>query len=181
MASPTQWTWVWANSRRWWRTEKPGVLQSMGSQRVGSNWATEQQQKYFISKQSEWIIQNNTRLESFGDYGLLAHHFISGKERVWVTNWNNVSGFVSIGILWVVPRAYRGKGRHFQCHTLCTYSLRFSPKQLSQQKTQKLGQAELALLTGTKSPHPMTFSKSGRARCHSQKGYLHGCAPAVSW
>ena len=32
--SPTQWTWIWANSRRWWRTEKPGVLQFMGSQRV---------------------------------------------------------------------------------------------------------------------------------------------------
>ena len=31
MASPTQWTWVWANSGRWWRTGKPGVLQSMGS------------------------------------------------------------------------------------------------------------------------------------------------------
>ena len=35
VASPTQWTRVWANSRRWWRTGKPGVLQSMGSQRVG--------------------------------------------------------------------------------------------------------------------------------------------------
>ena len=30
MASPTQWTWVWASSGRWWRTGKPGVLQSMG-------------------------------------------------------------------------------------------------------------------------------------------------------
>ena len=30
MASWTQWTWVWASSRRWWRTGKPGVLQSMG-------------------------------------------------------------------------------------------------------------------------------------------------------
>ena len=29
MASPTQWTWVWASSGRWWRTGKPGVLQSM--------------------------------------------------------------------------------------------------------------------------------------------------------
>jgi len=28
MASPTRWTWVWANSERWWRTGKPGVLQS---------------------------------------------------------------------------------------------------------------------------------------------------------
>ena len=42
MASPTQWTWVWAISRRWWSTGKPGVLQSMGSQRVRHDWATEQ-------------------------------------------------------------------------------------------------------------------------------------------
>ena len=45
MASPTQWTWVWANSRRWWRTGKPGMLHSMRSQRVGHNWAAEQQQQ----------------------------------------------------------------------------------------------------------------------------------------
>ena len=39
MAS-TQWTWVWISSRSWWWTGKPGVLQSMGSQRVRhlSNW-----------------------------------------------------------------------------------------------------------------------------------------------
>ena len=41
MASPTWWTWVWVASRSWWWTGKPGVLQSMGSQRVGHNWATE--------------------------------------------------------------------------------------------------------------------------------------------
>ena len=41
MASLTQWTWVWVSSRSWWWTGKPGVLQSMGSQRVGHNWATE--------------------------------------------------------------------------------------------------------------------------------------------
>ena len=41
MASPTQWTWVWAISRSWWWTGKPGVLQSMGSQKVGHNWASE--------------------------------------------------------------------------------------------------------------------------------------------
>ena len=39
MASPTQWTWVWASSRRWWRTGKPGALQSMGPQKVEHNWA----------------------------------------------------------------------------------------------------------------------------------------------
>ena len=32
MALPTPWTWVWVNSRSWWRTGRPGVLQSMGSQ-----------------------------------------------------------------------------------------------------------------------------------------------------
>ena len=31
MASPIQWTWVWVNSRSWWWTERPGVLQSMES------------------------------------------------------------------------------------------------------------------------------------------------------
>ena len=33
MASSIQWTWVWANSGIWWRTGKPGILRSMGSQR----------------------------------------------------------------------------------------------------------------------------------------------------
>ena len=41
MASPTLWTWVWVNSESWWWTGRPGMLQSMGSQRVGHNWATE--------------------------------------------------------------------------------------------------------------------------------------------
>ena len=41
MASPTQWTWVWASSRSWWRRGRPGVLHSMGLQRVGHHWATE--------------------------------------------------------------------------------------------------------------------------------------------
>ena len=39
--SLTQWTWVWINSGIWWWTGRPGVLQSMGSQRVGHNWVTE--------------------------------------------------------------------------------------------------------------------------------------------
>jgi len=41
MASPTRCTWVWVSSRSWWWTGKPGVLQSMGSQRVGHDWVTE--------------------------------------------------------------------------------------------------------------------------------------------
>ena len=41
MASPTQWTWVWTSFGSWWWTGRPGVLQSMGSQRVRHDWATE--------------------------------------------------------------------------------------------------------------------------------------------
>ena len=41
-ASLTQWTWIWVNSGRQWWTGKSGVLQSMGSQRVGHNLETEQ-------------------------------------------------------------------------------------------------------------------------------------------
>ena len=41
MASLPRWTWVWVNSRSWWWTERPGMLQFMGLQKVGHNWATE--------------------------------------------------------------------------------------------------------------------------------------------
>ena len=41
MASPTQWTWIWVNSGSWGWTGSPGMLQSIGSQRVGHDWATE--------------------------------------------------------------------------------------------------------------------------------------------
>ena len=42
MASLPQWTWVWANSRRLWKTGTSGMLQSMGLQKVGYYWVTEQ-------------------------------------------------------------------------------------------------------------------------------------------
>ena len=41
MASLAQWTWVWVNSGSWWWTGRPGMLQSMVSQRVGHDWVTE--------------------------------------------------------------------------------------------------------------------------------------------
>ena len=41
MTSLTQWTWVWVSFGSWWWIGRPGVLQSMRSQRVGHNWATE--------------------------------------------------------------------------------------------------------------------------------------------
>ena len=40
MASLTQWTWVWVSSGSWWWTRRPGMLLSMGSQRVRHDSAT---------------------------------------------------------------------------------------------------------------------------------------------
>jgi len=49
MASPTQWTWVWVNSGSCWWTGRPGILQSMGSQRVRLiEWLNWIELKHFI-------------------------------------------------------------------------------------------------------------------------------------
>ena len=46
MVSLIQWTWTRANSGRWWGTGKPGMLQSMGSQRVRHDLETVQQKPF---------------------------------------------------------------------------------------------------------------------------------------
>ena len=53
MASPTQCTWVWVNSRSWWWTGRSGVLRFMGSQRVGHDWEAE-------LNWTEWIYSGCT-------------------------------------------------------------------------------------------------------------------------
>ena len=50
VASPTQWTWVWAGSGCWWWAGKPSVLLSMGLQRVRHEWVT----KTFTSSPEKW-------------------------------------------------------------------------------------------------------------------------------
>ena len=49
-------TWVWASSGSWWWTGKPGVLQSMGLQTVGHNWATELKYSWDKCYESTWIF-----------------------------------------------------------------------------------------------------------------------------
>ena len=49
IASPTWWTWVWASSRSWWWTGKPGVLQSNGVQRAGHD------------RELDWLRDKNSR------------------------------------------------------------------------------------------------------------------------
>ena len=48
-SSLTQWTWVWVSSGSWWWTEKPGVLQSLGSQRIRHDWVTELNSMFRVS------------------------------------------------------------------------------------------------------------------------------------
>ena len=50
ISSLTQWIWVWVKSEPWWWTGRPGMPQSMGSQRVRHDWATEQTDSLKSSK-----------------------------------------------------------------------------------------------------------------------------------
>ena len=54
MVSLTRWTWVWASSGSWWWTGKPGVLQSMGSLKVGHDWATSLSLFTFMHRRKKW-------------------------------------------------------------------------------------------------------------------------------
>ena len=60
ITSLTQWTWIWAHSRWLWRTGKPDVLQFMGSQSVGYDWAAEQ-----LSWVSGWIVHKGSVLKEW--------------------------------------------------------------------------------------------------------------------
>ena len=61
MASLILWTWVWASLGSWWWTGKPGVLQSMGSQRVGHDWVTELNWEVFVFSLSSVLLWENWR------------------------------------------------------------------------------------------------------------------------
>ena len=72
---------VWVSSRSWWWTGKPGVLQSMGSPRVGHDWATE----------LNWFVTSTALI--FGKYGPIStmstsrrpismHYSVAGSEKI---------------------------------------------------------------------------------------------------
>ena len=61
MASLTQWTWVWVSSGSWSSTGKAGMMQSMGSQRVGHNWATELNWTDGLSCGHVWLWKLNCK------------------------------------------------------------------------------------------------------------------------
>ena len=69
MASRIQWARVWTNYRRWWRTGKPGMLQSMELQKVRHDWTT--------IKSQTWL-NNNKNMHCLVPWlGLHRDHFLS--------------------------------------------------------------------------------------------------------
>ena len=82
--SPTHWTWVWASSGRWWRTDKPGMLPSTGSQRVGHDWATQQPQ---LGKGGEQCLHTGPSRNSWH----LHSHLALDVPSTWAFLWLNFS------------------------------------------------------------------------------------------
>ena len=77
MSSPSQWTWVWANSRRWWWIGRPGMLgfiRKSGTQlsdQTELNWTV-------ILSTAPWVVTIWKRLAvgiGFKDYNLLGNSF----------------------------------------------------------------------------------------------------------
>ena len=95
MASPTRWTWVWASSGRWWWTGKPGMLQSMGSQRVGHDWTTElnwieRLRKDGLGEEVRWLFSDSTGIDGSFHSSLLKmihkwdiYSWFSGQTMSW--------------------------------------------------------------------------------------------------
>ena len=55
MESLTRWTWVWTSSRSWWRTGKPGILQSWGHEESDTTEWLKWTEKNSVLRLREWI------------------------------------------------------------------------------------------------------------------------------
>ena len=109
-ASPMQWTWTWANSRRQWGTRRPGVLQSMGLWRVRHNLVTQHNNR-LKSRLFSYIITAFIFICSFIIYRL---GFLGGSD--------SKESVYNAGDLGSVPGLGRspgeGNGYRLQCSCL---------------------------------------------------------------
>ena len=117
MASPTQWIWVWGDSRSWWWTGRPGMLRFMGSQKVGQAWVTELRQFELMKMKANqtWVVKDRVHGSGQGFLlwaawwvvvaFLLCGHWMN---TVWVQvfQWSIISILLHIMILFF---KYRGK------------------------------------------------------------------------
>ena len=107
MASLTQW-WIWASSGRFWRTESPDMLQSMGSQRVRLDWVTEQ--RNLLNSITEHLPSLNQD-----------QHF-----QVSVTGCHQYPGSLRTVLLCTDTSHFRGRQRNQQMWPLGLSDLNFS-------------------------------------------------------
>ena len=104
MASPTQWTWVWASFGSWWWTGKPGLLQSMGSQWVGHNRETELHwTKPMAQRLKHLPTMRETGVWSLGQEDPLEKEMATHSSMlVWRIPWTEEpGGLQSMGSQWV--------------------------------------------------------------------------------
>ena len=91
MASLTQWTWVWVNSGSWWWTGRPGVLQSMGLQRVRHGWATELNRHVgWRWCHNEWWGGTDFHLQNFNLYTLK----LKTQQNIWDGFWKEKARYL---------------------------------------------------------------------------------------
>ena len=103
MASLTQWTWVWASSGRWWRTGRPGVLQSTQRQRVRHGQVTERQQRHSVSITQAALPRGKSRVHlvlSFTEQYILISS--TGSQ-----SFTKSPSFLNIASLWVKRRGMK--------------------------------------------------------------------------
>ena len=113
MASLTQWTWVWENSGNWWWTGKPGMLQSMGSQRVGHDWATELNWKTNKAREGDGIPAELYQILK-DDAGRLLYSLC---QQIWKTQqWPQDC---KKSVFTPIPK----KGNAKECKNYCTIAL----------------------------------------------------------
>ena len=87
MASLTRWTRVWVNSGSLWWTGRPDVLQFMGSQRVGHDWATELNWRRRALTFCTWLITPMLRtLWDYSDSPFLPDSLITSLTDPWLDN-----------------------------------------------------------------------------------------------
>ena len=113
MASPTGWTLVWVSSGSWWWTGKPGMLQSMGSQRVGHDWATELNWKTNKAREGDGIPAELYQILK-DDAGRLLYSLC---QQIWKTQqWPQDC---KKSVFTPIPK----KGNAKECKNYCTIAL----------------------------------------------------------
>ena len=113
IASPTWWTWASASSGSWWWTGKSGMLQSVGSQRVGHDWATELKnfpQVVVIHKVFSIINETDVFLEfscffydpvNVGNLISGSSAFSKSSLNIWISPLNQPLFIVHDSIIWL--------------------------------------------------------------------------------